>query len=217
MGQCGSVVDCGRLRTLPGMCVRAVLLLCCLGLLLTGCAASRPEMPAGASPSDFSLDVAVLTQPADRSLEDDSGSYRVEPDGSFWYRPPLRDGPDGASEEPRDRLVRVLTMNEMAAVWDIVNQLGLDESAAEEAMGNLELVRPQPGERIYLAKIAAEGQHWAFARTLGGRGRDAQTPLADLAAVLADLSMEAREPGARTIGIPVRYDLGPDPYARYRR
>ena len=194
-------------------------------LLLTGCAASGPPPPGtGVTksqidplevPADFSLDMTVWADVADAAAGQPdadphlrTGRFILFCDGSLHW--------SGRVEDPEDEmppLRRILRRADMAALWTLIRQLGMDDATKATSAVNVRLVEPPPGHVLYLAVLTADGQRWAFQRQAPARDQPdpAMTSLVGRLRELAWADQVDVVPVA-----PRRYDFGPDPYARYR-
>ena len=75
---------------------------------------------------------------------------------------------------------------------------------------------PPPQRLVHLLAVTGNDDRWVFTRSYGPG--DATDPaLTELIRHLADLAWADDLPEGRIIVQPRRYDLGPDPYARYRK
>lgn len=193
-------------------------------LALTSCA-SQPQAgvdPLGASPSDFSLDVTVLTAGAARADEETSSvgvsshlrpaRYVLLADGTLRYG----NDPDGAmSPNWLPPVTRILSRRQIADVWSLCQQLGLTDPNAGDPIVNFRLVRPSSGERMYMVGLSGSGDYRNFVRS-APINQEPDPAMAKLVRLLAELAWadEMRDADARIA--PKRYDFGPDPYTRYR-
>jgi hypothetical protein len=198
-------------RTLLTM--RWVTILVLAGLL--GCAGTpdAPVDPLGAAPADFTVDVLIRCGPdaAERpEVHRRPGRLVLFPDGSLHFA-------SGADVDVEDLppKVRTVSRRDLAEVWSFVQQSGLgDGSAAVEPL-NFDLVRPPESGLVYLIGFRGDRERWAYLRA----SNEMQPP--DPAAVLlirrlAELAWASDIAEEEVAIIPRRYDLGPDPYERYR-
>ncbi|MDY7107454.1 MAG: hypothetical protein SYC29_02350 [Planctomycetota bacterium] len=182
--------------------------------MAAGCAATRPATPdpLAAAPEDFGLELIVrrgpdLPEAADVHLR--PGHFLFLPDGSLHYAA----GPTVAGEIPPE--IRTLDRGQVAELWSLTGRLGLADPAANMPPLNFDLIEAPEEGVVYLLGVTGDDRRWAFV----DEARPGETP--DPAAVrlvhyLADLAWVDEEPAGRITIIPRRYDLGPDPYARYR-
>lgn len=164
-----------------------------------GCAISGAPsaMPDGAAPADLTIDVRV-----DGASDGRWGGHRyvLFPDGALHHE--ITDAPE---MERLPVLRRILDRGQTRDVWRLA-------SAAVEADAG----EPPPaaaGSPVMDLTIGADGRWGRHRISLGPAGPPAAAALLDRLAGLA----WAGEARSEAIIAPKRYDLGPDPYARYRR
>jgi len=215
--------------TLPAMrCViLAVLFSAVLAAVLPGCATPPPASgdPLAAAPEDFALEVVMRCDkemppappaptappaPPAPQVHQRPGRFIFLPDGSLQYADSSR--PDGRMPER----TRTLSRRQVAELWSLTRQLGLADPAAGHEPINLDLIQPPAGGVVYLIAVTGHDRRWMFIDAAAAG--EAPDP-ASVAIVrhLAELAWVSDEPEGRVMIIPRRYDLGPDPYARYRR
>ena len=194
-------------------------------LLLTGCAVSRPPPPGmGVTtsqvdplevPADFSLDLTVWADVGRDAGQPDAaphvraGRFILFCDGSLHW--------SGRVEDPEHEmppLRRILRRADMAALWTLIRQLGMDDATKATPAVNMRLVEPPPGAVLYLVVLTGDGQRWAFQRQAPTRDQPdpAMTSLVGRLRELAWADLVDVVPVT-----PRRYEFGADPYARYRR
>ncbi len=183
--------------------------------LLGGCAggSTGERDPLGAVPPDFSVDVSVWADAAaSRQHHPDAyarpGRYVVLADGSLhWTAKPQR--PDEGLPPCR----RFLSRRDVAELWSLIQQLGMDDPRRGDAPLNVKLIEPEARQLVYLAVLTGRGDAWAFLR----RADADQAPDYAMLRLIDQLSMLAwSDVETPTPAGPRRYDFGPDPYARYR-
>ena len=109
---------------------------------------------------------------------------------------------------------RVLSRGEMAALWTLLRQLGMDETTHSTPLENVHLVEPPPEQVSYLVVLTGYGGRWAFQRS----SFPETPPDAAIASLVDRLALLAwADVRQTTPTIPRRHDYGADPYARYRR
>lgn len=194
--------------------------------LPAACAAKHPPPAiAGVTPAsidplevppDFSVDLTVWADVNARGR----GAARAQPpvqpgrfilfcDGSLHW--------SGRVEHPEDErppLRRVLRRADMAAIWTLIRQLGMDDAANATPPVNVHLIEPPPGQVLYLAVLTGDGRRWAVQRQTPARD-EPDPAMRSLVERLSELAWAS--PAGTTPTAPRRYDFGPDPYARYRR
>lgn len=193
----------------------ALMVAAVLMALLPGCAAppSVSGDPLAAAPEDFALELIMRcdkeTPPAPQ-VHQRPGRFIFLPDGSLHYA--ASDRPDGLMPER----TRTLSRRQVAELWSLAHQLGLADPDAGHEPVNLDLIQPPPGGMVYLIAVTGHDRRWMFIDAAAAG--EAPDP-ASVAIVrhLAELAWVSDEPEGRVMIIPRRYDLGPDPYARYRR
>lgn len=202
----------GKLR---GM--RWIALLALSILLIGGCAHKKPVSadPLGAAPTDFSIELTVLTGPSSPPSSDAhlrQSRYVLFADGSLHQGDDL-ERVHGADWLPP--LTRILTRRQMAEIWSLCQQLGfvLDPAVTSGAI-NFKLVQPSPDGVTYLAGFSGWGERWTFDRPCSSERPD--PAMVQLTRALARLAWATDLPPTSASIMPKRYDFGPDPYARYR-
>jgi hypothetical protein len=192
-------------RTIP---LAAIVLASCAA---AGCATAAARRGA-APPDDFALEVTRIPAVA---RPDDAGPRAARrlvlfPGGAL-HEGPVPQGRSVASAVDRlPPLVRTLGAPEIAEVWSLL--AAAEAEAPPEAPVNVELLEAPTSGALYAIAWAAGDDRRAIVRDSASAG-PAVTALLERLAVLAWM----REEAAATAPAPRRYDLGPDPYARYRR
>lgn len=183
--------------------------------MAAGCAATRPASPdpLSAAPEDFTLEVVVRCgrgMPQSTEVHFRPGQFIFLPDGSLHYAagPPVK----GRLAEQ----TRILSRRQVAELWSLTRQLGLADPDAGWEPVNFDLIEPPEDGLVYLIGITGDDQRWAFVDAAGA-GEAPDPAAVQLVRHLADLAWASEQPPGRITIIPRRYDLGPDPYARYRR
>ena len=111
---------------------------------------------------------------------------------------------------------RTLDRRQVAEVWSLANQLGFADRAAADPPLDLGRIDPPRGGIVYVMVFTGNGERWTFVRAAGAD--EAPDPASvDFTRRLAELAWASDEALPRAMVIPRRYDLGPDPYARYRQ
>jgi hypothetical protein len=210
----------------------------CLLVVLSGavCGCASPQRTATApsadvlalAPADFTIDITILTGKAiERAVRESVLRERADPvtlvvqrqqsklvllaDGSLHYGTHPHRGADWLPPWSRR-----LSREQVAEVWSLLHQLGFDDPAAADDMGNLTLIEESTDEIVHIVAITGDGRRWQFVRrTPGGAAPDGATTA--LIRRLAALAWASDGQYADTVMLPVRYDFGPDPYATYRK
>ena len=197
-----------------------------VGLVIAaGCTPQRSATTPGVTsndadplnvPADFSLDMVVWADAnvaEGRSVggEEDlrPGRFILFCDGSLHWSDRV-DHP----EDEMPPLRRILRRSDMAALWTLIRQLGMDETTHATPLVNVALAEPSPDHVVYLVVLTGFGERWAFERR-----SPAETPpdpaMASLVKRLEELAWADER--LAVPAAPPRHDFGPDPYARYRR
>jgi hypothetical protein len=213
-----------------------------VALASSGCASTKPEAGAddtggtavvGAQdvlvgmPSDLTIDITILPGRGARGRTEAHlvrSKYILFPDGSLH-------GDIGRSMTALTRpgMLRHLNREAMADLWRIVQQSGLGAPEAGDYLGNTALLAPAANTVLTIVTIRADGRTGTFVRRAPMRNPD---PAAEAAApdsfdgsdpsvtrlvrAIASLAWASDDPPAATLVQPIRYDLGPDPYARFK-
>jgi hypothetical protein len=181
-----------------------------------GCAsATRPSEPAdpiGRVPGDLwvEVDVSPGRTVVDRAkIEERRARFVLLPDGSLHGE---------ADRVPEDRMrparVRKLSREQMADLWGVLSNSGFTDAALADTRGNVKLLEPEAGEILATLELHANGERFAFVRRYTPGGED-QPALRRAIRAIASLGWASDEALAETAELPLRYDLGPDPYARF--
>jgi len=191
--------------------------------LATGCASPPSPAPSPSvsedrlaiAPTDFAVDVTVL---APKVVPPSSGATPLQrrfvlfANGSLHY---ASDAEHTNSHDWLPPLSRILTRQQMTQIWSLTNQLGFTREMALGHVANFKLVEPVASDQVaFLAGFVADGRRWTIER---------RTPLDqpdpamnELVNVLAQLAWANDSICGPVRMQPIRYDFGPDPYARYR-
>lgn len=211
----------------PHAALRRVAALAIL-LAVGGCAADRPAAidPGSGAPEDMVVDVEVRVG---RRVEARDGvayraaRYLLLPDATLHVGGPDGRGETGAvgpydargGSDHRPGVVRRLEASDVARLRERCRELvdALDEPSVPES--DRRTWTPRPGERVWLATLHGGGdtRTWAWRAAAGEPAPPAAAALVQLMAALAWADDDL---AARSIVSPRRYDLGPDPWARYR-
>jgi hypothetical protein len=102
----------------------------------------------------------------------------------------------------------------MADIWGLLASAGFTDSALADTRGNVKLLEPAAGEILATLEVHADGERFAFVRRYAPGGED-QPALRRAIRAIASLGWASDEALAESAELPLRYDLGPDPYARF--
>ena len=215
----------------------AIVILAAIVPALAGCAASSRVDPADltAVPDDFTLDVSVIRG---RDVGEQHGAhlqpmrYVLLPDGT------LRSGAVStlpvADSDSLPGVTRVLTRQQMESLWILIREAGLADRTRREPPTNMALFVAPADRMMYLAQFQAVDVNWSASGpapivptegadpaastspALGDSISSIDPTLTTLVKRLAALAWVSDEPASARRPAPIRYDFGPDPYARYR-
>lgn len=188
-------------------------------LAATGCSApprgaAGATDPVGTVPADFSLEIDVRPGRgvAERAkVEERAARFVLLPDGSLHGETDLV-----PREGLRPARVRRLVREQMADVWSELVSAGFADPALADFTGNTNLLEPEAGMMLATIEVHANGRRFAFVRRYKPGERDEQA-VRGLVRTVAALGWASDEALAESAEIPLRYDLGPDPYARYAK
>ena len=192
-------------------------LLLAVGLLLVGCstprsgsAATGESDPLAGIPRDFQLDVRVLVgrnvDDRDR-LERRASHIVLLPDGSLH-------AVVGSDVVPGSRpgLSRVLYRDQVADVWALLGRLGII-GEGEPVTGPVRV--PGAKEIVYVVEYTMNNDRRRIVqRVLSPEARESANTV--LVRTLGALAWLRDAPLQDSTVEPLRYDFGPDPWARYR-
>jgi hypothetical protein len=183
-------------------------------LLLAGCAgppAPAEADPLAVAPADLGIEVTIRrsgTVPVAAPVEARPGRFILFPDGSLHY---------GAEPEAgtiwRPGLARRLTREQVVELWTLARRTGLADPDNADPSRNLDPTPPR--SLVYLAAFTAGDTHWNFVRQVPASAPP-DPALRELIRALARLAWAPDQSDEHIITAPIRYDLGPDPYARFR-
>ncbi len=168
--------------------------------------------PFGPLPSDLTIDMTILPGWELRNRSEAQlvrSKYIVFPDGSLHA-----DNGRSITVLTRPGLVRRLSRESMSDLWLVLQQTGFAEVTAADFEGNPALLAPTNTTVLTILTVRAQGQIGTFVRRTDGDSTDAA--MTRVGRSLALLAWATDDPAAETMVMPRRYDLGPDPYARFR-
>lgn len=197
------------LRSAAPLIVVAAATVACLSACTTA-----PFVPdAERVPEEFSINATVLrgaaVAPVPR-VEQRPGRWVLLPDGSL--RASSTAQPDHGS---RPGVVRHLQESEIAELWSLAVRLGIGDPAAGDPVGDARAITAGPTELVQIIEFHGGGKSWGFvARGPAADGGD--KVLGTFLRALAERSWMEDRPAELDPAAAIRYDMGPDPYARYR-
>jgi hypothetical protein len=205
-------------RTILGFAALAACVAVCAGCASTdaerGPATSPAVDPIASAPSDLWLEIrtspgrGVVDRP---KVEERATRFVLLPDGS------LHGETDRVPETgARPARLRRLSRDQMGDVWSLLVSAGFAEPALADTRGDPSLIEAGAGEVLATLEVHAEGERYAFVRryTAGGEQEKA---LRGVIRAVASLGWASDEAFAEFAELPLRYDLGADPYARFAR
>ncbi|RLS92662.1 MAG: hypothetical protein DWI12_10785 [Planctomycetota bacterium] len=183
-----------------------------------GCATTPPPAtasvsdPAGRVPADLAIEINVTPGRGvgERAkVEERAARFIVFPDGSL-HGESDRVPPEGL----RPARVRRLAREQMVDVWLTLSAAGFVDPALADTRGNVQLIEPSAGEVLATLMVHADGKRFGFVRFYKPGGDDEQA-IRSVIRSIASLAWSSDEALAETAELPIRHDLGPDPYARF--
>ena len=185
---------------------------------LSGCASSpsiavnAPVDPAGRLPADLAIEIAV--SPGARidnrvRVEERPARFVLLPDGSLHGATDLLP-PDGV----RPARVRRLAREQMADVWSALESAGFSNGSLADTQASVAGREPGANEVVISLEVQADGARFGFVRRFDPQGEGEQA-IRRVVRTIAALAWASDEPLAESAELPTRYDLGPDPYARF--
>jgi len=168
--------------------------------------------PVAAAPKDLWIEIRVAPGrgvPDRPKVEERAARFVVLPDGSLHGETDRLPAPDA-----RPARLRRLSREQMGDIWALLRSSGFADPALADSKGNPALVEPTPGRVLATLEIHADGERFAFVRRYTAGGEDEQAMRGVIRAV-ASLGWASDEALAEFAELPLRYDLGPDPYARF--
>ncbi|MFM7258978.1 MAG: hypothetical protein ACKO3W_00100 [bacterium] len=170
--------------------------------------------PVGTVPSDLWLEIDVSPGrgvDTRAKIEERAARFVLLPDGALHGE---------ADRVPHDGLrparVRRLSREQMTDVWTTLRAAGFANAEFADTLGNPKLVEPNAGEVLATLEIHADGERFAFVRRYAPGGED-QPAMRRVVRSIASLAWSSDEALAESAELPLRYDLGADPYGRFAR
>ncbi len=195
----------------------AVVIALALPALLTSGCSTPPQTsldPLATAPEDFSIDLTILCgKDADDRPEAHlrPGRFVVFADGSLHYGWEKGRGPNWLPG-----WTRTLNRRQVAELWSLAQQIGFTDRTWAIDPVNFSLIEPPRDGLVYLIGFSGAEERWAFIRPASGAAPPDPASVT-LVRRLADLAWATDLPEERIRVVPLRYDMGPDPYARYRK
>ena len=179
--------------------------------LFTACKTPPPVAdPLAIAPGDFSLDVTVVTNESHTLAHMRSSRYVVFPDGSLHHGDEEGWGPNTLPAKTRH-----LTREQIAMIWNRLDQMGMTSASRADETVNFQLLPQLDFGSVYMIAVTAKGEYWNFVRYIG-EDDPADPAFESIIRLLAGYAWATDLPDVEVEQEPDRYDLGPDPYARYR-
>ena len=181
-----------------------------------GCASTErrlaPVDPAGSAPQDLAVEIRVSPGRgvSDRAkVEERPARFVLLSDGSLY-------GETDDLPDPRMRPARIrrLAREQMAEIWSLLQATGFTDAALANTRGNASTLEPRAGEVLATLEIHANGERLAFARNYKPGEAD-EAGMRRAIRAIASLAWATDEALAESAELPLRYDLGADPYARF--
>jgi hypothetical protein len=170
--------------------------------------------PVGEVPTDLWLEIDVSPGrgvDARAKIEERAARFVLLPDGALHGE---------ADRVPHDGLrparVRRLSREQMVDVWTTLRASGFASAEFADTLGNPKLVEPTAGEVLATLEVHADGERFAFVRRYTPGGDD-QPAMRRMVRSIASLAWSSDEALAESAELPLRYDLGADPYGRFAR
>lgn len=198
--------------------------LSCAALLAAlGCATTAPDSgpaavasgdPSGGAPGDLSIEIDVIPGRSveDRAkIEERPARFVLFADGSL-HGEADRVPPRGV----RPARIRRLEREQMADLWLAMRNAGFASAGLADTRRSVDALEPGAGDVLVTMEVFANGERFAFVRSYKPGGDD-EPAMRGMVRSVASLAWASDEALAETAELPLRYDLGPDPYARFAR
>ncbi len=178
--------------------------------LLPACSAPPQVIdPHAIAPSDFSLDVTVVTTEPHTLAHMRSSRYAVFPNGALHHGDEEGWGPNTLPAR-----TRLLTRKQTASIWMLLEQMGMSTPENADKTVNFQLLqRPENGS-VYMIAINGNGKYWNYVRYIKN-DQPADPAFTLLIRLLATYAWATDQPGREGYEEPIRYDLGGNPYKLY--
>ena len=199
-------------------------LLAVAATVFAGCIAGCASAPTGVGvPNDLTVEATVVRG---RDVPDHPEAHRraarfvLFADGSLHYADEddadFRRGSDWLPER-----TRAIGPEAMAAMWAMIERLGLADPENTEPPMNLNRIEAPAGSLTYVVSVTAGRRSRVAIENVLDAAPESE-PVSDersveLVRALARLAWASDLPDSHIVTAPRRYDFGPDPYARFRR
>ena len=179
-------------------------------MLLPACSV-KPQItdPLSIVPSDFSLDITVVTTKPHTLAHMRSSRFVVFPDGALHHGDEPGWGPN--TLPPR---TRTLSREQITVIWNRLDQMGMATPMRADETVNLQLVPAPENGSVYMIAIQADGDYWNFIRYIT-EDENSDPAFTKLIRLLAGYAWATDQPNVVGFEEPIRYDLGGNPYERY--
>jgi hypothetical protein len=200
-----------------------LLALGCVAGIPAGCASTPDETPSGPSavsdpsggaPEDLSVEIDVVPGRTVRDrakIEERPARFVLFADGSL-HGEADRVPPRGV----RPARIRRLEREQMADLWLSMRSAGFASSELADTRASVELLEPGAADVLVTMEVFANGERFAFVRSYKPGGDD-EPAMRGMVRSVAALAWASDEALAETAELPLRYDLGADPYARFAK
>jgi hypothetical protein len=186
-----------------------VLVLFSLALLPACTTAPQVKDPLAIAPSDFSLDVTVVTAEPHTLAHMRSSRFVVFPNGALHHG-----DEDGWGPNTLPARTRLLTRKQVASIWELLEQTGMSTSENADKTVNFQLLQKPESGSVYMIAINSEGKYWNYVRYIED-DQPADPAFKFLIRLLAEYAWATDEGDRVGYEEPIRYDLGGNPYEIY--
>jgi hypothetical protein len=100
-------------------------------------------------------------------------------------------------------------------IWNRLDQMGMTSASRADETVNFQLLPQLDFGSVYMIAVTAKGKYWNFVRYIGVDD-PADPAFKSIIRLLAEYAWATDLPDVDVQQEPDRYDLGPDPYARYQ-
>ena len=179
-------------------------------LFLPSCTA-QPQVkdPLSIAPTDFSLDVTVVTTEPHTLAHMRSSRFVVFPNGALHHGDEPGWGPNTLPAR-----TRLLSREQVSIIWSRLDQMGMSTPAlADETVNFQRLPRPKNGS-LYMIAVNGHGKYWNYIRYIG-ENHSTDPAFKKLIRLLAEYAWATDTSDIVGYEEPVRYNLGGNPYEMY--